>query len=50
MKKLKSNHLILSIILNKSITSVHFYTLINSDDSAINFINTNFAALHHFPL
>ena len=48
MKKLKNNYFIFFIILNKFTTFIHFYTFINNDGSAINFININFTILHYF--
>ena len=50
MEELGSDHLVLPIILTRPASSVHSYALINSGGSAISFINTNFAALHRFPI
>ena len=48
MKKLNSNYFILSIILNEFTIFIYFYIFINSGNSAISFINTDFAILHRF--
>ena len=50
MDKLRSNYLILFIILSGPNALMHFYTLINSGESAVRFININFAATHRFPI
>ena len=48
MKELRNNYFVLSIILNKFITFIHFYIFINSGDFAINFININFVILYYY--
>ena len=50
MKELRNNYLILFIILNRLIISMHFYVFINSGNFTISFINVNFAILHYFSL
>ena len=47
-KKIKKLYFIFSIILNKLITSIHFYIFINSSGSAIKFINADFTILYYF--
>ena len=50
INKLGSNYLILFIILSGPNALVHSYALINNGESAINFIDINFAAIYYFPI
>ena len=49
MEELGSNYLVLPSTLTRSNISMHFYTLINSGGSTINFIDTKFVIACCFP-